>query len=75
MSANGFGGEGLVNDVLECFGDLDSILSLPGGDEMNSMSCVGRGELGRMTTWRLLKGRTMLGVKSKDGAGVEASGG
>ena len=40
----------LVDDVSKCPGDLDSIFSLPGGDEVDGMSGVGRGELGRTST-------------------------
>ena len=67
---NSFGRERLVDDVLESFGDLDSIFSLPGGDQVDSMSGVGRG----MTTQRLLKRRTMLGAKSGDSADMDSSG-
>jgi len=63
----------LVDDVLECPGDLDSIFSLPGGDEVDGMSGVGRGELRRMSTQRLLKGRMMLRAKFRDGTSVETS--
>jgi hypothetical protein len=35
----------LVDDVFKSVGDLDGIFSLLGGDEVNSMACVGRGEL------------------------------
>jgi hypothetical protein len=63
----------LVDNVLECPGDLDSIFSLPGGDEVDGMSGVGRGELGRMSTQGLLKGRTVLRAKFRDGTGVETS--
>jgi hypothetical protein len=65
----------LVDDILESFGDLNSILSLPGSDKMDGMSCVGRGKLGRTTTQGLLKGGTMLGAKSGDSAGMDSSGG
>jgi hypothetical protein len=63
----------LVGDVPECFGDLDSILSLPRGDKMDGMSGVGRGELGRTPTQGLLKRGTMLRAKSGDGTSVKAS--
>jgi hypothetical protein len=54
----------LVDDVLECHGDLDSISSPPRGGEVDGMSSVGRCEVGRTSTWRLLKGGVMLIVKS-----------
>jgi hypothetical protein len=63
----------LVDNVPECPGDLDSIFSLPGGDEVDGMSGVGRGELGRTSTQGLLKGRVMLRAKFRDGTGVETS--
>ena len=72
---NSFGRERLVDDVLESFGDLDSIFSLPGGDQVDSMSGVGRGKLWRMTTQRLLKRGMMLGAKPGDGASMDPSGG
>jgi len=52
---NCLGRDRLVGDVLKGFGDLNSILSLPGGDEVDSMMSVGRGELGRTTTQGFLK--------------------
>jgi hypothetical protein len=75
VPANSFGRERLVDDVLESFGDLDSIFSLPGGDQVDSMSGVGRGKLWRTTTQRLLKRGTILGAKSGDGASMDPSGG
>jgi len=56
VTLNCFGREWLVDDVFECSGDLNSIFSLPGGDEMDGMAGIGWGELGRTTTQGLLKG-------------------
>jgi hypothetical protein len=47
---NCFGRERLVDDVLECFGDLDSIFCLPGCDEVDGMASIGRRELRGTTT-------------------------
>ncbi len=61
---NSLGRERLVDDVFKGSGDLDSIFSLPGGDEVDGMTSVGWRELGRASTQGLLKGGTMLGTKS-----------
>ena len=42
---NSIGREGLVDNVGEGFGHLDSIFSFARGDEMLSMSDIGRGKL------------------------------
>ena len=45
MKADHIGREGLVDSVGEGFGHLDSIFSFARGDEMLSMSDIGRGKL------------------------------
>ena len=50
MSSNCNGGEGLVGDSFERFGDLDCIFCLSSGDKMDSMADIGRGKLCWMTT-------------------------
>jgi len=70
---NGLRRQGLVDNVFESFGDLGSIFSLPGGDKMYCMACVGRGELRRVTTQGLLERGMVLGVKSGYGTGMGTS--
>jgi hypothetical protein len=65
----------LVDDVLECFGDLNSILSLLGGDKVECMAYVGRGKLGRATSRDCLELRTMFRAKPRDGTKADTSGG
>ena len=45
MEADHIGREGLVDNVGEGFGHLDSIFSFARGDEMLSILNIGRGEL------------------------------
>ena len=45
MSSNCSGGEGLVGDSFERFGDLDCIFCLSSGDKMDSMMDIGKGKL------------------------------
>ena len=45
MSLNCSGGEGLVGDSFEQFGDLDCIFCLSSGDKMDSIADIGRGKL------------------------------
>ena len=45
MEADHIGREGLVDNVGEGFGNLDSIFSFARGDEMLSMSDIGRRKL------------------------------
>lgn len=63
MVMNG-GVERLVNDIGKCFGHLDSILCPVSRDEVDSMTNIGRGKLGWMTSNRLLEGRILLETKS-----------
>ena len=67
-------GEGLVGDVSESFGHLDCILCLANGDKMDSMVNIGRGKFFWITTRRLLKLRTLFGVKSGDSRSMNTSG-
>ena len=53
---NSLGRQRLIDDAAKCFGDLNSIFSLPGGDKMDGMMCVGWGKFGRVTTQGLLEG-------------------
>ena len=55
-----FGGEGLAGDILKRFGDLDSILSLLGGDKVEGIVIVGIREEGGSTTKGLGKGGMMF---------------
>jgi len=75
VTMNSLSRERLVDNVTNCFGDLDSIFSLSGSDKMNCMTSVGWGELGRVTTQGLLKRRTMLGAKPRDSTDIDTSGG
>jgi hypothetical protein len=68
VPTNCFGRERLVDDVLECSGDLDSIFSLPRCDEVDGMVSIGWGELEGTTIQRLGKRGMVLGVKSGDSA-------
>jgi hypothetical protein len=54
------GVERLIDDIGECLGHLDSILSLASRDEMDSMVNIGRRKLGWMTSSRLLGLRTIF---------------
>ena len=45
MSSNCSGGEGLVGDSFERFGDLDCIFCLSSGDKIDSMLDIGREKL------------------------------
>ena len=49
-----FGGEGLAGDILKRFGDLDSILSLLGGDKVEGIANVGirGGRVDHQGTWK-----------------------
>ena len=68
-----FGGNGLVGDVLEGLSDLDSILSLPGYDEVLSIVSICLRKLGRPSTSGLLGIRTVSSVKPGDSTSVETS--
>ena len=73
MKTNCGWGEGLVGDVAESFGDLNSIFCLVSGDKMDSMTNIGRGKLEWATTNGLLKPRMLFRVKSRDGGRVNTS--
>ena len=49
VTAYGLGRYGVVLDILKCFGNMDSILSLSRSNKMNGMSHVSGGNDGWMT--------------------------
>ena len=49
VTANGLGRDGVVLDILKCFGNLDSILSLSRSNKTDSMSHVSGGNDGWTT--------------------------
>ena len=67
------GGERLIDDVGEGFGDLDSIFCPLSGDEMDGMADIGGGMLLWMTASGLLKLRTLFGVKYGYSGGMDTS--
>ena len=73
MKTSGAGGERLIDDIGESFGDLDSIFCPLSGDEMDGMANIGGGKLLWMTTSRLLKPRTLFRAKSGYSAGMNTS--
>ena len=73
MSLNCSGGEGLVCDSSERFGDLNYIFCLSSGNKMNSMVDIGRGKLCWTTMRWLVKLKTLFGVEPEDGRGMNTS--
>ena len=69
MKTNCAGGERLIDDVGEGFGDLDSIFCPLSGDEVDGMADIRGGKLLWMTTSGLLMLRTLFGAKSRDSGG------
>ena len=67
------GCDGLVGDVLESLSDLDSILSLPGCDEVLSIASICLRKLGRPSTSGLLGIRVVSSAKPGDGTNVKTS--
>ena len=67
------GGEWLVGDFLKCSCHLGSSFGLARGDKMCRMLNIGDGKFGRASSQRLLKGRTMFEVQSRDGAKTKTS--
>ena len=74
LRTNCAGGERLVDNVGEGFGNLNSIFCLLSGEKVDSMADIGGGKLLWMTTSGLLKLRTLFGAKSGDGGGMNTSG-
>ena len=72
---NSAGGERLVDNGPEGFGDLDCIFCPSTSDEMDPMANIGRGKLGWTTTRGLLELRTVFGAKSGDSRGVDTHSG
>ena len=70
---SGAGGERLIDDIGEGFGDLDSIFCPLSGDEMDGMADIGGGKLLWTTTSGLLKPRNALGAKSGYSEGMYTS--
>ena len=64
VKTSGAGGERLIDDIGEGFGDLDNIFCPLSGDEMDGMADMGGGKLLWTTTSGLLKPRTLFGAKS-----------
>jgi hypothetical protein len=54
MKVNCAGREGLVDNIAESIGDLDSIFCLMSGDKMDGMADIRGGKLGWMATSGLL---------------------
>ena len=73
VKMSGAGGERLVDDIGEGFGDLDSIFCPLSGDEMDGMVDIRGGKLLWMTTSGLLKLRTLFEVKSRDSGEMDTS--
>jgi hypothetical protein len=67
------GTEGLVGDIGKDLGHINSYVNLPRADKVLCMMNVGRRKLGRTTTKRLRKMRTMFRVKPRDCANAMAS--
>ena len=66
-------GERLINNVCERFSNLNSIFWLLTEEEMDGMINIGGGKLLWTTTSGLLKLKTLFGVKSEDGGGMDTS--
>src|ERR1700753_3843310 len=64
VKTSGAGGERLIDDIGESFGDQDSIFCPLSGDEMDGTADIGGGKLLWTTTSGLLKPRMLLGAKS-----------
>ena len=73
VKASGAGGERLIDDIGEGFGDLDSIFCPLSGDEMDGMADIGGGKLLWTTTSGLLKLRMLFGAKSRDSREMDTS--
>jgi len=73
VSVNSLGGEGLVGNILQCFGHLTCGVDLSGGDEIGGMMNIGSGEFGRTSTQRFLKRRASFGAKSGDSTDMDTS--
>ena len=73
VKTNCAGGERLIDDVGEGFGDLDSIFCPLSGDEVDGMADIRGGKLLWMTTSGLLKLRMLFGVKSRYSGGMDTS--
>ena len=65
------GWRGFVDDVGKLLSHLNSILCFISRDEMNSITNVGRGKLGWITTNRFLKGRTLCRTESRDSSNAD----
>src|SRR5437016_2156153 len=72
--AQSLGGEGLVGDIPECLGHINSSVSLPRADKALCMANICRGELKETTTKRLGEVRTMFRTKPRDCVNTMASG-
>ena len=72
-TSDSLGGEWLVGDFSKCSCHLGSSFGLARGDKMCCMLNIGDGKFGRMSSQRLLKGRTMFGAQSRDGAKTKTS--
>ena len=73
VKMNCAGGERLIDDVGEGFGDLDSIFCPLSEDEMDGMMDIGGGKLLWTTASGLLKLRTLFGVKYGYSGGMDTS--
>ena len=73
VKTSGAGGERLIDDIEEGFGDLDSIFCPLSGDEMNGMADIRGGKLLWMTSSGLLKLSMHFGVKSRDSGEMDTS--
>ena len=73
VKTSGAGGERLIDDIGEGFGDLDSIFCPLSGDEMNGMVDIGGGKLLWTTISGLLKLRTLFEAKYRDSGEMDTS--
>ena len=73
VKMSGAGGERLIDDIGEGFGELDSIFCPLSGDEMNGMADIRGGKLLWTTSSGLLKLRMHFRVKSRDSGEMDTS--
>ena len=66
--------DGLIDDIGEGFGHLDSILGPASRDKVDGVTDIGGGKLGWTTSSGFLQVRTLLGTKSRDGRIIKTSG-
>ena len=73
VTTNGLGGDGLVLDILECLGNLNSIFSLFSAQKPNSMTYVSGGNDGWTTSRGFGKVRAVFGANATDSGRVNTS--